>query len=208
MDSDTPKQFMYLAGKPVVQWSIEAFESVGAEIVVVLPEEYKDFNVEPHRSCVGGATRFASVKNGLAALDSDCDFIAVHDGVRPLVSKKLILSTLECAQRYTSGVPSLVVTDSLRRMTSHTGSSRAEDRTMFRTVQTPQIFRADILRKSYESAKNDTFTDDASVIASVGYRVAMTRGERRNIKITEPVDLRIAEVLMKEAPGPASQRHQ
>lgn len=226
-----PKQFMPLAGRPVLAHSLDAFRAVApeAEVVVALPADHvetwaelcRKHNIAPHKICVGGATRSLSVQNALAELDPECEIIAVHDGARPLVSPGSILRAIETARWHGSAVPVVPVVDSVRRIVDQaaresstddagpaaegdeaiSGISHPEDRTALVAVQTPQVFRADILRKAYEAAAKRaderTFTDDATCVEAAGYNVRLCAGERRNIKITEPDDLKIAEALMK-----------
>ncbi len=203
--ASTPKQFLPLGGRPVLARSIDAFRCVVryADIVVALPADRLDewarlcleHNVPAHKICEGGASRFLSVRNALGELDPACEYIAVHDAARPLVSGELILSTLDVAHRHGSAIPVTPVTDSIRRLRDN--GSWPEDRSTLRAVQTPQVFRADILRTAYERAVGDDFTDDASVVEAVGYTVMLCGGERRNIKITEPEDMTIAEALLQ-----------
>lgn len=202
--ASTPKQFLSLGGRPVLAHAIEAFRCVArdADIVVALPADRFDewlrlcieHKVPPHRICEGGASRFESVRNALAELDPGCEYIAVHDAARPLVSERLILHALETAYRHGSAIPVVPLVDSVRRIREN--SSYSEDRSTLYAVQTPQVFRADILRTSYERAGAEEFTDDASVVESVGYTVMLCEGERRNIKITRPEDMAIAGALL------------
>jgi 2-C-methyl-D-erythritol 4-phosphate cytidylyltransferase len=207
-NSTTPptlKQFAPLGGVPMLARVIEGFRRVaaGADIVVALPADRFDewarlcmeHDVPPHKVCEGGATRFLSVQGALADLDADCEYIAVHDAARPLVSTELILRTFETARRHGSAIPVVALTDSVRRLNGD--SSYPEDRAVLRGVQTPQVFRADILRAAYEKAAGDGFTDDATVVESVGYTVMLCEGERRNIKVTEPDDLIFARSLFE-----------
>ena len=201
----TPKQFMLLAGRPVLAHAIEAFKCVAkfSQIVVALPEDrmeewerlQAEHRVPRHTICKGGATRFQSVRNAIAALDADCEFVAVHDAARPLVSGEAILRAIETARAHGSAIPVVPMTDSVRRVKEE-GISWAEDRRELRGVQTPQVFRADILRTGYDRAVGDDFADDAAVVESVGYTVALCEGERRNFKITTPEDLTMAEALL------------
>jgi 2-C-methyl-D-erythritol 4-phosphate cytidylyltransferase len=200
----TPKQFRLLGGRPVLARTIEAFRSVmpEVEIVVALPadhiEEWTElrgkYDVEPHKICEGGATRFLSVKSALGALDPECEYIAVHDAARPLVSPELIVRAIATAREHGSAIPVVPLADSVRRLRE--SSSYPEDRAFLRGVQTPQVFRADILRTGYERAVGDDFGDDAAVVESVGYTVMLCEGERRNIKITQPEDMVIAEAIL------------
>jgi 2-C-methyl-D-erythritol 4-phosphate cytidylyltransferase len=205
MGSVVPKQFLLLAEKPVLVWTIEAFaEAVpDADIVVALPAEYMErwaelslrHKVPQHKICEGGATRFESVKRALAMLDENCDYIAVHDGVRPLVSAEMIKYTFDVAKKHGTAIPALNVTDSIRSVAEN--SSYPVDRATLRAVQTPQVFREDILRAGYERAAGGDFTDDATVVESIGYNIMLCTGERRNIKITTPADLIAAEAIIE-----------
>ncbi len=205
MGAAVPKQFMMLAGKPVMAYSVRAFRKVfrGADIVVALhPDHFETwaqlclyFKIPSHKVCEGGETRFESVQNALRELDHGCEYIAVHDAVRPLVSENLITHSVDMAKKHGSAIPVLEMTDSIRRLTEN--SSYPVDRAELRAVQTPQVFRADILRTAYERAFGVDFTDDAGVVESVGYNIMLCTGERRNIKITHPVDLTIAEAILE-----------
>jgi len=200
-----PKQFMSLDGKPVLAHAIAAFRCVAryAEIVVALPPDRidewsalcREHDVAHHTVCAGGATRFLSVKSATERLAADCEYIMVHDAARPLVSGELILRALETARRHGSAVPVVAVTDSVRRVTD--SGSYPEDRAALRAVQTPQVFRADILRTALDRAAGDSFGDEATAVESVGYTVALCEGEPRNMKITGPGDIAVAESLMR-----------
>ena len=153
------------------------------------------FEVAPHIPATGGASRYESVRNGLAALPDDCDLILVHDGVRPLVSRDLILRTAACADQYDAAVPVVEPVDSYRRIDAE--GSRTVDRARLRIVQTPQAFNAGVLRSAYENPFEEEFTDDASVVERWGHAVFLCEGERTNLKITTPEDLVIAEALLE-----------
>ncbi len=210
--SATPKQFLPLNGRPVLMHTIERFDRACSDrphfIRVVLPEDHiatwealckqHDFTV-PHRVVMGGATRFHSVKNAL----SYCDYphpdalILIHDGVRPLVSDHLILLARGTAARYGSAVPVVPVTDSVRQLDAD-GGSHIVDRSTLRAVQTPQCFNLEKLQKAYAQPYNPLFTDDASVYESMYHEpVALFDGDPKNIKITHPADLAVAEMLMQ-----------
>lgn len=204
MGAVVPKQFLMLCGQPVMAHSIHMFRKIskGADIVVALhPAHFetwtrlcREYKIPPHKVCEGGETRFDSVRKAITELDPDCDYIAVHDAARPLVSEKLISNALSAAKKHGSAIPVLEVTDSIRHLTE--SSSYPVDRSELRAVQTPQVFRADILRTAYERAAGQNFTDDATVVESVGYNIMLCTGEQRNIKITHPVDLTVAEAIM------------
>jgi len=204
MKSDRPKQFLELLGKPVLMYTLEAFNRFDSsmELIVVLPAEQIPFweqlclnhnFVLRHRVVSGGETRFQSVRNGLSAL-SDCDLVAIHDGVRPLVSQTTINDCFTVAEKKGAAIPVLSVVESLREGTME--ESVPVDRSRYFSVQTPQVFQSSMVLKAYEQAYNPLFTDDASVAESAGFRVHLVEGNRENIKITHPVDLRIAEFFL------------
>lgn len=199
-----PKQFALLAGRPVLAHTIGNFAQAlpGASIVVVLPAEHIDFwnnlrarfDVAPHTVTAGGAERFHSVRNGLAALPEDVGLIAVQDGVRPLGSPKLIRRLIAEAAEHGTAIPVVEATDSYRETDG--GTSHPLDRRRLRIVQTPQVFDAALLREAYRTDYDPEFTDDASVVERNGHAVRLCEGERQNLKITAPEDLAIAEALL------------
>lgn len=211
MEQSIPKQFLELKGKPILMHTIEAFANSGdhPEILLVLSKAAQGYwkgLLEKHALMAahpvlieGGASRFHSVKNALEHIVQRADegevLIAVHDGVRPLVSTKLINDTYRSAMELGAVVATMPSKDSLREVLAD-ASSRAVDRARFFCVQTPQTFRGSILLKAYEQAGDPNFTDDASVVESFGYRVHMVRGDTQNIKITFPEDLAIAEAIL------------
>lgn len=205
MQSALPKQFLMLGGMPVVARTINTFSEAlpGADIVVVLPEEHiplwenlrARFDVAPHRMVAGGKERFYSVLNGINALAEDVEYIAVHDGVRALVTKKLIIRAMLAAEEHDAVIPVVDVVDSYRRVEGE--DSHIVPRTELRIVQTPQVFKASLLRKAYDVPFNPTFTDDASVVEAMGHKITLVEGERANIKLTTPEDMTYAEALSK-----------
>lgn len=210
MGAAMPKQFLKIAGRPILVRTIERMHEAlpEAEIVVVLPEAHVEFWREcyakadcrvEHRVALGGATRFDSVASGIAALSDDCQLIAVHDGVRPLLSVDMIRRGVECARESGAAVPVIAVVDSIREVDSE--GSHVVDRSRLRAVQTPQVFRADLLKKAYAEvgarlADRAKATDDASVVEMAGYEVALYDGEPQNLKLTTPTDLSVAEVIL------------
>ncbi|MDR1678198.1 MAG: 2-C-methyl-D-erythritol 4-phosphate cytidylyltransferase [Prevotellaceae bacterium] len=205
MNAEMPKQFLLLGGKPVLMHTVSAFYNYDKEmaIVVVLPEAQIEswqnlckthgFTV-PHRIVTGGATRFHSVKNGLEAVNEADSLIAVHDGVRPFVSRSTIDRCFRLANERGSVVPVTAVVESLR-FVDENGSS-AVNRADYRLVQTPQVFRTRLLKQAYRQEFSPQFTDDASVIESFGEKVFLCEGNEENIKITTPFDLKMAEILL------------
>ena len=207
MQSSLPKQFMILGGEPVVARTINTFYEAlpGAEIVVVLPEEHiplwrnltARFDVAPHRTVCGGKERFDSVKNGIKALSEEVEYIAIHDGVRALVSKRLIIGTMLEVERCDAVIPVVDVVDSYRVVDGD--ESKVISRSQLRIVQTPQVFRSDILRRAYEQEFDARFTDDATVVESLGVKITLFDGERSNIKLTTPEDMIYAEAMLQQS---------
>ncbi len=207
MQSNTPKQFMPLSGKPVLMHSVQAFHDFdsSAEIIIALPADFfswweqlcneYNFNV-PHRLVTGGETRFHSVQNALQMV-SEKGIVAVHDAARPLVSAETITRTFEAAGKYGSSVPFIPLNDSIRFYNGH--ESRSLDRRKHVLVQTPQCFRSDVLITAYQTDPQPFFTDDASVVESAGFTVHLVVGNLENIKITTPSDFLIAETLANSA---------
>lgn len=204
MKNAVPKQFLLLNGLPVIMHSIQAFKSYSSSIniIVVLPEvhiqiweklckEYK-FDIK-HLVCPGGESRFHSVKNGLGLIIPD-GLVAVHDGVRPLVSLALISACFDEAARKGNAVPAIQLTDSAREVSGE--ENHPIDRTKIRLIQTPQVFKSDTLKQAYSQSYRLSFTDDASVVESLGYAIHLVEGESSNIKITRPEDLRMASHFM------------
>lgn len=201
MQSALPKQFLMLGDMPILARTINSCSEAlpNAEIVVVLPKEHIDywrnlaarFDVAVHRVVEGGSERFYSVKQGLAALSDEVEYVAVHDGVRALATKRLILRTMLAVEEHDAVVPVIDVVDSYRRITD--SSSVIVDRSKLRIVQTPQTFRAAVLRKAYNVDFSASFTDDASVVEASGVGITLVEGERGNIKLTTPDDISWAE---------------
>ncbi len=201
MQSTMPKQFLMLGDKPVVAHTINTFAEAlpGADIVVVLPEEHiplwknlaARFDIAPHRTIAGGKERFHSVKCGIESLDRAVEYIAVHDGVRALVSKRLIISSMLAVEEHKAVIPVVDVVESCRRVEGN--NSYIVPRAELRIVQTPQVFDAEVLRRAYEVEYDASFTDDASVVEAQGHRIELIAGERANIKLTTPEDMAWAE---------------
>lgn len=205
MGEGLPKQFRFLGNMPVLARTIGLFADAlpGAEIVVVLPEGHisfwKDlaarFDVAGHRVVAGGAERFDSVRCGLKALTGDPELIAVQDGVRPLGTAEMIRRVVRAAAEHGAAIPVVEPVDSFRE-TDSAGNSHPVDRSRLRCVQTPQVFRADVLRNAYAAEFRPAFTDDASVVEAAGHPVCLVPGERGNIKLTAPEDFIVAEALL------------
>ena len=204
MQSSLPKQFMILAGEPVVARTINTFSEAlpGAEIVVVLPKEHialwknlaARFDVAVHKCVEGGKERFDSVKAGIAALSPDVEYVAIHDGVRALVSKRLIINAMLKIESVDAVIPVVEAVDSYRVVEGE--SNEVIPRSKLRIVQTPQLFRADILRRAYAQEYDPRFTDDATVVEGLGVKITLIEGERSNIKLTTPEDMVYAEAMI------------
>lgn len=205
MQMDIPKQFLLLDGLPILMHTINRFNETlpDAAIVLVLPSEHLAYWNElkiqfkfdvPHWITFGGDTRFQSVKNGLALVNSG--LVGIHDAVRPLVSSSTILRTFEAAKIHGAAVPVLQPSESMRILHAD-GTSGAIIRNALRTVQTPQCFQAEKIIEAYKQEFHPDFTDDASVAERAGFNITLVDGNEKNIKITRPVDLLIAEMFLK-----------
>lgn len=203
-----PKQFRQLDGLPMLWWSVMAFhqENPKTKIYLVLhPGFFDDFDIfydtlpEDKKIAVevicGGRTRKESVANALMEIPADANsMVAVHDAARPLVTEELIGRGWECCQNHGTAVPAVAVTDSLRHLTAE--GSEMVDRKDYVAVQTPQIFRADILKDAFQKAGEGEFTDDASVAEAAGYRITLFEGDPFNMKVTNPLDIDVASLLL------------
>ena len=209
MNSEIPKQFMELAGKPVLMRTMEQFAAFEPQIrfVVVLPAGsfacWNDLCVKyqfhlKHTLVTGGLNRFQSVKNGLAEVPGE-GLVFIHDGVRPLVSLQTIRNCADLAIEKGNAVPVMPVTDSLRLVDEQ--GSRHVERSHFFLVQTPQTFLADLIKRAYFQSMRDDFTDDASVCEALGEKINLTEGNPENIKLTRPFDFQIAECLVQAGSG-------
>ena len=206
MGASVPKQFLPLAGKPILVHTVERLLQAlpDAQIVIALPQEetdkWHDISREygldgTHTVTHGGATRFESVKNALAHI-KECDIVAVHDGVRPFVSEGLIERVISSALSHGTAVPAIAPADSFRTI-AQDGHSQPTDRTALRAVQTPQAFSYELLRKAYDVAEYAaSFTDDASVVEHYGSRIHLCEGDPANIKITTPFHMTLAQALL------------
>jgi len=204
MGNATPKQFLLLAGKPLLMHAMEAFYHADHKIniILVLPEAHiqhwktlcKKYGFSlAHQITKGGRERFFSVKNGLQMV-GESGLVAVHDGARPLIDKETINLVFDEAQKSGAAIPVTIPAESVRFIVN--GKSEHFDREKVRMVQTPQVFQADILRQAYNTPFSSLFTDDASVVESCGYSVSLTKGSSFNIKVTNPGDIALAETLL------------
>lgn len=202
-----PKQFLPLNGIPILMHTIRRFAQCNTQIIVVLPKnQMQDWNILckkysfpiQHTIVEGGTTRFGSVKNALSVIESqEGDLIAVHDGVRPLVSAEIINEAYDTAAIKGSAIPAIEVTDTIRQIENNEIMSKSLLRSSLRAVQTPQTFEASLLKTAYNVPFSEMFTDDASVVEAYGHQITLTHGSSSNIKITHSIDLLIAEELLK-----------
>ncbi len=204
MGAEIPKQFIEVGGKPILMHTLEAFKKFDEkiQIILVLPESQTDywnnlcdlfkFDI-PHKLTKGGETRYYSVKNGLSLI-REPGIIGVHDGVRPFVSIATLKNTYETAEKLGNAVPVTDAFESVRQVTE--SGNKALDRSSIKLVHTPQVFTSKQIFRAYELPYRDTFTDDASVAEAAGYSINLVPGNRENIKITTPFDLKTAEILL------------
>jgi 2-C-methyl-D-erythritol 4-phosphate cytidylyltransferase len=204
MGAAMPKQFLLLAGKPLLWYSVSAFLKSfdEMEIILVLP---KDSIAEGEKIAAelgatakiqiteGGTTRFHSVQNGLA-LVKEPSIVFVHDGVRCLVTPSLIRRCYEQALEKGSAIPAVAATDSIRIVEG--SNNTVADRNNVRIIQTPQTFKSDLLLPAFKTAYKDSFTDEATVAEAAGHAIYLIDGEYDNIKITRPADLLVAEKIL------------
>ena len=195
-----PKQFLEINNKPILLHTVQKMHQSldDSEIILVLPKaEFKNwenicqkhkFNTS-HKLVEGGNTRFESVKNGLKKI-KESSVIAIHDGVRPLVNKNVVKQCMLIAKDKGSAVPVIKVDDSLRKKTLK--GSISVNRNEFLIVQTPQCFKSEIILKAYQQDFKNKFTDDASVVEDLGLEIQLVKGNKENIKITTPEDLKKA----------------
>ncbi|WMN05964.1 2-C-methyl-D-erythritol 4-phosphate cytidylyltransferase [Marivirga arenosa] len=204
MGESLPKQFLKLGGTPILIHTLQAFNIADPEIelIITLPKEEIQFwdelnvwhqNYITHKVVAGGETRFHSVKNALEHVDEG--LVAIHDGVRPFVSPDIIYESFKLASEKQAVITAVKMKDSVRQLTED-GKSKNIDRSTLRMVQTPQTFTVDLLKSAYNTEFKNHFTDDASVVEAYGKDVSLIEGDYRNIKITTPEDLVIAEALL------------
>lgn len=204
MRSELPKQFMTVQGKPILMHTLQAFDFDGIQIVLVLPKKQMGFWEElcqknaffvRHQVIEGGHTRFESVQNGLNAISLTNSLVAIHDGVRPIIKKEIINAAFKAAEATGNAVVSVPLKDSIRRVDGEMNS--AEDRSAYRLIQTPQTFKYHLIKEAFDHAKHTQFTDDAAVLEAMGEQINLIDGDYRNIKITTPEDILVAETYLE-----------
>lgn len=210
MGAQVPKQFLELGGKAVLQRTIEVFQRAceGISVITVLPKEHmnywRDYCLSRNFTCpqvlvAGGITRFHSVRNALAKVPEGA-LVAVHDGVRPLVTEELVRKLFETAEREQAVVPVIPCVDTMKVLESKDGFLKAipgakADRSVLFGAQTPQVFHSEIVKGAYMMAYDTAFTDDASVVEKYGKDICYIEGERFNIKITTRDDMVLAKAI-------------
>ncbi|MES2838332.1 MAG: 2-C-methyl-D-erythritol 4-phosphate cytidylyltransferase [Bacteroidota bacterium] len=208
MGSDVPKQFLKLAGKPVLMHTIQKFYdfNTSISILVVLPKtqiEYwkqlvKEYNfLIEHSVVIGGETRFHSVKNGLHSISQTEGIVAIHDGVRPMVSLQTIKNCFTATIKFGNATPAIALQDSLRIIDGE--NSKSVSRSDYKLVQTPQCFSLALIKKAFLQEYTANFTDDASVFEADGGKINLVEGNVENTKITTPFDLKLAENYIKSS---------
>ncbi len=201
-----PKQFLPLNGRPILLHTLDAFHRYNPQlpVVLVLPADDRDTWMKIIRDHLvhnpitlvdGGETRFQSVRNGLGVLSGD-GLVAIHDGVRPLISEDIIGASFRLAAAHKTAIAAVRLKESIRMTDQDT--TRAVDRSRFRLIQTPQTFDLALIRKAYQQKEDATMTDDASVAERAGFSISLFEGSYENIKITTPEDLVVAEALLKQ----------
>ena len=213
MGGEVPKQFLPIGGMPVLMRTMLRFREALPEvnIILVLPKAQQDYWLQlccehqfaiEYQLAAGGETRFHSVQNGLALVPDEAEgVVGVHDGVRPFVSVDVIRRCYEAASTHKAVIPVIPVVETLRHLNLSSTSEGGEGsitvpRGEYRLVQTPQCFDIQLLKAANKQPYNDGFTDDASVVESYGHPITLVEGNRENIKITTPADLKYAEFLL------------
>lgn len=204
MNSEIPKQFIPVAEKPILMHTINTFihHDPSFHVVLVLPPHHiklwkamcKSFNFGvDHSVAKGGQERFYSVKNGLKLIPND-SLVLIHDGVRPLVSDETIAAVIFKATSNGNAIPCVGISDSMRKVNGE--NSKIVDRAEYKSIQTPQGFHSNLIKDAYNRKYRQSFTDDASVLESAGHKINLVEGNYANIKITRPVDIKVAEALI------------
>jgi len=209
MNGDTNKVFMPIRGIPAIVRATAPFTGICAGAVIVAkPDEVglmetvvRQFGLARFvlKVTAGGDTRQASVLNGLQALPEDADIVMIHDGARALVTEDVITRALQSAVEHGSGVASVAVENTIKRVDKDNGVIETLDREKLRAMQTPQAFRVELIKQAHDMARRDGFisTDDAALLEHAGLRVFVTEGSRRNIKLTTALDLLLADAILE-----------
>ena len=208
MNAGIPKQFVLLADKPLLMHTLDIFGTTFSNIRVLLvlpPDMFTTWEQlsrryrchVAHELVAGGPTRFQSVKNALRRVD-DGVLVGIHDGIRPLVRSETVCRLFDAAEAHGHAVPALPCYESLRKLNKN--SNHPVDRDLFRIIQTPQVFLSTLIKQAYDQDDREGFTDDATVLETLGVTIRLVEGDTENIKITTPQDLVLAEALMAQRP--------
>ena len=204
--ANLPKQYCLLNGRPVLMHTIDNMRVAmpNSHIILVLNKDFVEYwgelcgeySFESPMVVTGGDTRWQSVKNAIDVIPATAEIITVHDGARPIVEEKMVERLINALDNAPGAIPVVSVTDSLRQVNEN--GSIPVDRSLYKAVQTPQAFHADKLKEAYSLPFTPTFTDDASVMAALGYDVMLVEGDTYNIKITHPLDIEIAQLYLRQ----------
>lgn len=208
MQSELPKQFIELQSKPILMHTIERFAEFPEKLNIILVLPQKDIPLweelcEKHSfqaditTVMGGQTRYHSVKNGLKTINDDQGYVAIHDGVRPFIELETIALGFETAKEKGSAVVSVPLKDSIREVDGE--ANKAVERSAYRLIQTPQTFPVRKLKEAFASGYQEAFTDDASVYEFAGHSITLIEGDYKNIKLTTPEDLVVAEAFLNSS---------
>ncbi|XWN37135.1 MAG: 2-C-methyl-D-erythritol 4-phosphate cytidylyltransferase [Balneola sp.] len=212
LGSEVPKVFISISGKTILQRSIECFLNIEGLSQIIIPVSKKyietckqicagfkpgsvNFNIVE-----GSTERQYSIRNGLKVLDSEVELVAIHDAARPFVKNKFITHCFEAAEETGAAVLGIPVKDTIKEVQKDLKIKSTPDRSALWQAQTPQVFKKDVISKAYESAFQENFlgTDDASLVERIGIKVKMIMGDSQNLKITYPIDLKIAELMVRD----------
>jgi 2-C-methyl-D-erythritol 4-phosphate cytidylyltransferase len=208
MGGEIPKQYQELEGKPIIIHTLEQFYRFDPllDVVVVLAQKHRNLwntmathntDISRVKLAIGGVTRFHSVQNGIQLI-KDGVIVGIHDAVRPFVSLETLERCYSTAYKSGNAIPVIDMDESVR-MLKENNSSVHMDRSALKRVQTPQVFRSEMIREAYKLTDDHSFTDDASVFESHFKKVTLVEGNRQNIKITTPTDLQLASLFNRSA---------
>jgi 2-C-methyl-D-erythritol 4-phosphate cytidylyltransferase len=211
MGGTVPKQFLELNGKPILYYTLKTLQDCGiiSELILVVPEkEYEnactDWLGKPEivtKVVVGGKKRQDSVYNGFCELSPQTEIVLVHDGVRPFLSHQMIQESVDAAREYGAAITAIRVNDTIKKVEDSGLVSKTVDRDGLWRVQTPQVFRYELLEEAFKKANSEKFygTDEGTLIEHLGKPVKVVEGSEQNIKITRPEDLRLSEIFISKA---------
>ena len=210
MGGTVPKQFLELNGKPILYYTLKTLQDCGiiSELILVVPEkEYvnacADWLAKPEivtKVVIGGEKRQDSVYNGFCEVSPQTEIVLVHDGVRPFLSRRMIQESVDVAREYGAAITAIPVYDTIKRVDTSGLVSQTVDREGLWRVQTPQVFRYELLKDAFKKANSEKFygTDEGTLIEHLGKPVKVVEGSEQNIKITRPEDLRLSEIFISK----------